>query len=88
MHQIHRSGKKVIELSELVRDRLFTLPRNLANDIDTKTGEPCFSIGINGKWTYLPVGRPTPISYHVFCTIKDMGLSPKYSSFEDGGVMV
>lgn len=82
---MYRSKKPVIELKELLGERIFTLPRSVANDIDTVTGKPCLFVGINGKPTYLPVETPTPISYPVFCVLKDLGLIGSISSFEEGG---
>lgn len=78
-----RSAKKVLEFSELLRQRIFTLPRSMANECDPVTGKPCVFVGINGKRTYVPVETPTPISYAVFCVLKDIGFSCE--SYEQGG---
>ncbi len=79
-----RSEKTVRDLSELIGERIFTLPRSLANDIDVVTGQPCLFVGINGKSTYIPVERPTAISYPVFCVLKDLGILRSYQEYEEG----
>ncbi len=79
-----RSKKKVIELKEIVGERLFLLPRKMANDIDIVTGQPCLFIGINGKATYIPVEVKTHISYPVFCILKDLGIP--YETYDEGGI--
>jgi len=79
------SKKPIIELKELIAERIFTLPRTMANEIDTATGEPVIFVSINGKRTYVPVERPTTISYPVFCTLKDLGILNNYQNYDDGG---
>ena len=81
---MNQSTKKIKPLKELVGDRIFVLPRRMANDIDIKTGKPCIFVGINGKATYIPVEEPTPIPYNVFCVLKDNGVLDYYKSYEEG----
>lgn len=82
-----RSRKKVIELENIVGERIFILPRNMANQIDIVDGRPCLFVGINGKPTYVPVDVPTPLSYPVFCVLKDLGILKAYDSYEQGEVI-
>jgi hypothetical protein len=81
----NRSIKNILNLNELVGDKIFILPKTMANDIDLKTGKPCVWVGINGKAIYIPVEEPTPIPYNAFCLLKDNGNFPyqKYTQGEE-----
>ena len=81
---IHRSTKAIKDLKHIVGQRLFNLPRSMANDIDLKSGKPCIYVGINGKSFYVPVETSTPIPYDVFCALKDIGILEHYESYVDG----
>lgn len=83
-----QSSKEVINLNDLLDDRIFNLPRSMANEIDLATGKPCLHIGINGNQTYLPVEEPTLIPYNVFCTLKDMGILEFYMKYDDGEELI
>ena len=82
---MQHSTKKIRPLSELVADRIFVLPKRMANDIDLKSGKPCVFVGINGKSHYIPVEEPTPISYTAFCVLRDLGLP--YREFKEGELL-
>lgn len=64
----------MIKLSNLVKDREFTLPASLTNCRNPKTGEPSVSVGVNGKITYLPTGKIVGIPYEVYCALRDAHL--------------
>jgi hypothetical protein len=81
---MNQSTKKIKPLKELVGDRIFILPKRMANDVDIVTGKPCLFVGINGKATYVLVEEPTPISYNVFCALKDIGILDYYKTYEEG----
>lgn len=78
-----KSKKKIVDLNELVSDKIFLLPRSMANSIDIVTGKPCVFVGVNGKATYVLVEEKVPIPYNVFCALKDIGkLNYKYTDGE------
>jgi hypothetical protein len=77
-----QSTKKVIELKDLITERIFKLPRSVANDMDPVTGEACVFVGVNGKAYYVLVEKPTAISYNAFCVLKDNGIIT--GNFNDG----
>ena len=79
-----QSTKEVRSLKEIMGERIFTLPRSMANDVDTITGQPCLFVGINGRPYYIPVESPSPIPYNVFCALKDLGILDYYSNYEEG----
>lgn len=80
----HRSTKKIRPLSELVGERIFTLPSSMANSFDTVEGKPCILVQVNGLKHYIPVETPTPIAYAAFCALKDIGILEHYDSYSKG----
>ncbi len=79
-----QSDKQVIELKELVGERIFNLPKDMANHVDVVTGRPCIFVGVNGTKYYIPVEEPTPIPYNAFCALKDIGVEKYYKDYEEG----
>lgn len=78
------STKRVLELKEIVGERIFNLPRTMANHIDIVTGDPCVYVQVNGQTFYIPTEKPTPIHYNAFCVLKDLGILNYYNSYEAG----
>lgn len=70
----------------LVADRIFNLPRTMANSIDPGTGRPCIHVGINGKYWDILVEEALPIPYNVFCVLKDIGILNHYEKYAEGEV--
>ena len=81
---MYLSEKIVKPLSECVGEKLFLIPKNKANEIDTQTGAPCVYVSINGTAMYIPVDQPTPIAYEAFCVLRDIGMLDHYNSYEEG----
>ena len=82
--QRFHSVKNIKSLDELVGNKIFNLPRSMANSIDTMTGKPCVWVGVNGVSYNIPVEEPTPISYEAFCVLKDVGILNRYSKYTEG----
>lgn len=82
-NQIMKSKKDKKQLKDIVTDRMFILPRALANDRDPETGEPCVMAAVNGVKAFVPVDKQTPIPYSAYCILKDIGLINSYNE-EDG----
>lgn len=81
---MHLSTRKVLELKEIVGERIFNLPNSMANHIDIVTGDPCIYTQINGQKYYIPTEKPTPIPYVAFCVLKDLGILNYYNSYDQG----
>lgn len=84
---MNQSKKPVIELSDLIGERIFRLPKSMGNQVDLATGELCVYVGINGKNYYIPVDKPTPLPYPVFCVLREMGILDYYKTYKDGEVI-
>lgn len=69
-----QSKKPIKPLSECTTQKLFIVPRERVNDIDPITGEKCLFVQINGKPHYIPVDKPTPISYNAFCVLRELNI--------------
>lgn len=68
--------KKLIPLSELLKDRYFYLPPSVGVDYNAE-GKRGVSGGVNGKKYFVPVGVNTPIPHDVFCNLRDAGVIMK-----------
>lgn len=79
-----KSDKEVIPLSQVIKERIFNLPKTMANSIDTVSGKPCIWVGVNGKPYVLIVEEPIPIPYNVFCVLKDNGVLNPYEKYIEG----
>jgi len=85
MNPIHKSTKIVKEIDELIGEKQFLLPSSFANERDPVTLKSCVMVGVNSKKTYLPVGEVIPISYEVFCVLKDVNILGSNQTYEVGG---
>jgi len=81
---MNKSTKKIIDLKDIIAEKLFKLPKSMANEIDIVTGEPCIFVMVNGVKYYIPVEKPTPIPYIAFCVLKDKGIADYYLSYDEG----
>lgn len=72
-NQIRYSAKNKKNMNELIGDKRFFIPDNLSNDRHPETMEKVFCVRINGKATYIPTGKDTPVPYEAFCVLKDIG---------------
>lgn len=79
-----QSSKPIIRLGDLVAERIFILPKSMANSIDPVTGAPCIWVGVNGQSYTVLVERPVPIPYNVFCALKDVGILEHYETYKEG----
>ncbi len=83
-HLIHRSGKTVKDLNEVVGEKKFLFPFNLANDCSPE-GKSSIMVQINSKKTYVICGEETMVDEDVFALLKDVGLVSSNETYEVGG---
>ena len=74
--------KPVKKLEDLVKDKRFNFPTNLATDRDT--GVLGITVTLGGVKTVIPVGEFTPITYQVYCLLRDIGKINPNDHFEEG----
>ena len=74
MHQIKHSTKTVKPLQELIGNKRYIFPKEIANERDPQTGKSSVMVIVNGKQTFLPVEEPIEIPPDVFALLKDIGI--------------
>lgn len=84
MDNLKRSLKKVKPLSDIMTDRIFILPKSMANAVSDVRKKPCILVQVNGEKYYIPVEEPTPIPYAAFCALRDIGVENFYETYEKG----
>ena len=71
---LHRSKKPIQKLADVVGEKGFIFPPQLANDCNPENGQPSLMVSINSKKTYIPVGKMTTINADVYSVLKDAGI--------------
>ncbi len=74
--------KTVKKIEDLIGDKRFKFPASLAND--RYDGKLCIFTMIGGVGNYIPVEEYVPISYPQYCLLRDTGIIPLGSHYEEG----
>jgi hypothetical protein len=75
-----KSNKPVKFLEDIIGDKMFNFPDELANDRFGPTNQRCICIQVNSQKMIIPTGRPTTLTLQEFSILKDAGiLSSSYT---------
>ena len=68
-----KSLKTIKNLSELVGDKQFKIPRRLG-DAGNEEGELCMVIQVGSNKWFIPVEKAVEIPYEAFCVMRDSNI--------------
>lgn len=75
------SKKPIKNLSELLADNTYFLPKELANDWND-LGKPIVTVCVNGERTEIPVEENTTISHKNYCDLLDAGIITRDKTYD------